>query len=136
MRDNGQLSKKVKLENGVPQGSVLSVTFFLATFNDVTENLSKPVKNSKFADNVTTYCRAKDLQTSEKLIQKCLNSLQDWSNITGFKFSTTKTKCIIFSKNKFQSRNPVLHMSNIELIATITIKILGIILDKNLTWLP
>ena len=70
VRVNGQL------ENSVPQGSVLSVTLFLVSFNDVNNCFKYPVKSSKFADDITFYCKGKDPKITEKLIQESLNSLQ------------------------------------------------------------
>ena len=137
VRVNGFLSKQIILENGVPQGSVLSVTLFLISFNDITGCISRPIKKSIFADDLTIYCSGKDLKTTQKLVQSCLDELQKWANKTGFKFSKTKSTCIVFSKNKkINNLNPVLHISKHKLEVVNTIKILGLIFDEKLSWIP
>lgn len=73
VRVNGHLSKRVKLENGVPQGSVLSVTLFSISFNDITKCIPRPLKKSVFADDVTVYCSVKDFFITREIVQHCLN---------------------------------------------------------------
>ena len=136
VRVNRQLSRKTELKNGVPQGSVLSVTLFLVAFNDVDKCFTNPVKSSKFADDITMYCKGKDLETTEQLMQESLTALQKWSETTGFKFSPTKTKCIPFSRGQKQSKKPELYLNEQELPVTQTVKILGLSLDDKLTWKP
>ena len=75
VRVNGFLSKRVELINEVPQGSVLSVTLFLITFNDITRCIPRPIKKSIFADDLTVYCSGKDLLTTQEVLQDCLNNL-------------------------------------------------------------
>ena len=50
VRLDGHLSKKVILENGIPQGSVLSVTLFLIIFK-ITNFIPRATKKSLFADD-------------------------------------------------------------------------------------
>ena len=132
VRVNGFLSKQIIFENGVPQGSVLSVTLFLISFNDITGCIPRPIKKSIFADDLTIYCSGKDIKTIQKLVQSCLNELQKWTNKKGFKFSKTISTCIVFSKSKKNNLNPDLHISKHKLKAVNTIKILGLIFDEKL----
>lgn len=134
VRVNNHLSEKIKLENGVPQGSVLSPTLFLISFNDVSKCFETPVKCSIYADDITAYCKGKNLDITENTMQKSLNSLQNWSKTTGYKFSSTKSNCIIFSKAKPNAKNPQLKINNQILPITNTIKILGLNFDNQLKW--
>lgn len=43
------LSDHVEIEDGLPQGLVISVTSFLVTINDIFNNIQKPVKYTLFA---------------------------------------------------------------------------------------
>ena len=136
VRVNGQLSKKIELENGVPQGSVLSVTLFLISFNDVNNCFKYSVKSSKFANDITFYCKGKEPETIVKLIQKSLESLQEWSDAIGYQFSTTKSMCIPFAKTRSHDINPTLYLNSQKLKVVDTIKILGLLFNKRLTWKP
>ena len=59
VRVNNTLSQIIKTENGVPQGSVMSVTLFLIAINDILAPLRPPVKGLLFADDLTIFCSGK-----------------------------------------------------------------------------
>lgn len=65
---NGFLSKQVTLQNGVPQGSVLSVTLFLMAINEVTQQIPLPIKISMYADDITLLCKGSNLDTIIQLL--------------------------------------------------------------------
>ena len=115
VRVNGILSKRVELINGVPQGSILSVTLFLITFNDITRCISRPIKKSIFADDLTVYCSGEDLLTTQELLQDFLDNLLNWGQKIGFKFSNSKSVRILFSKSKNGNYEPALYLNDHEL---------------------
>jgi hypothetical protein len=88
------------IENGLPQGAVLSVSLFLVAINDIGNNFPSLVKYKLFADDCNIYCSGTNLVTSSQLSQESLNTLAIWSSKTGFIFSTTKSQGIIFNKKK------------------------------------
>lgn len=94
------LSNIHTIENGLPQGFLLSVTLFLAEINDIYNNLPFPVKYKFFADDCNIYCYGTNYATSAKLLQKSLNILSQWALRTGFIFSPSKNQGIIFSNKK------------------------------------
>ena len=61
-------------EEGVPEGSILSVTLFSININNLICN------------------RSKHIHTIECQLQQCLNKIQKWALENGFKFSKTKTQ--------------------------------------------
>lgn len=93
------LSDIAMQENGIPQGSVLSVILFLVAINDVCESIRYPVQYLCYADDVVIFCRDRDKEYIAENIQNSINYLQAWADTSGFKFSTTKTKCMYF-KNR------------------------------------
>jgi ribonuclease HI len=134
VRINNFLSKTISVENGLPQGSVLSVILFLIAINDVLTVIDKPVKSYLFADDLTITCSGRTLEPTAKLIQNTLNNLQKWSSKTGFKFSKTKTEFIIFTKKINQNITIELSL-NEQLIKEVNnVKILGLTFDKKMTW--
>ena len=86
-----------------------------------------------FADDLTIFCRGKNIYTTEKIIQETLNNLFNWILTNGFKFSPSKTECLIFSKNSDYKENLQLTMDNKPLTQVQNIKILGIF-DQKLNW--
>lgn len=133
VRVNEHLSEEKILTNGVPQGSVLSVTLFLIAMNKIFADIRSPVKGSLYADDVVLYTRGKNIKTTSRLLQKAINSLEKWSAKTGFSFSPEKTKCICFSK-KGSSALPPLTLNGRTIQYVEEIKYLGVIFDCQLTW--
>lgn len=120
-------------DNGLPQGSSLSVTLFLIAINDLPNIIQKPAQISLFADDANIYCRGKNPKLTEKILQKTLDNLHTWSQTNGFKFSPSKTKHIFFSKNQMTLK-PEYTLDNTIVPITDTIKILGLQFDHKLTW--
>jgi len=105
VRALSELSKIHHIENGLPQGSVISVTVFLLAINDIFKNIPKPTKHLLFADDCHIYCSGQNTKISIEILQNSLNILQDWSHKTGFKFSASKIQCIAFHTSPKQTYN-------------------------------
>ena len=89
-RVGNTLSSPFKLEEGVPQGSVLSVTCFTVAINSVIGEISSPVRASLFVDDLAVYCTADEAESACRYIQKSINSISEWAKHNGFKFSPVK----------------------------------------------
>ncbi|VVC43962.1 Reverse transcriptase domain [Cinara cedri] len=96
VRAHAELLKIHQTENGLPQGSVIRVTMFLLTINDIFKNIPKPTKHLLFADDCHIYCSRQNIKTTAEILQNSLDILHDWSLKTGFKFSAGKSQCITF----------------------------------------
>ncbi|XP_043264182.1 uncharacterized protein LOC122404313, partial [Colletes gigas] len=136
VRINSTLSEKTLINNGVPQGSVLSVTFFLLAIDEISSIIKAPVKCTLFADDFNLFVSGKNIKTSEDIMQKTLNQISLFSAKTGLKFSESKSKVIVFNRNFLEQDNPTLRLGNHILSITNQIRILGLIFDSRLTWVP
>lgn len=133
VQTNGSLSQTKTLENGTPQGSVLSVTLFLIAVNDVNDLIEKPTRSSMFADDLVIYAAGKNIVSVSKLLQSSIDNLIKWTKESGFQFSPDKTKCVLFSRRVVRE-NPSLKMGNSDLSFAESAKFLGVIFDKKLNW--
>lgn len=133
VKANGTLSEPKSIQNGVPQGSILSVTLFLLAINEIISIVPPPAKTYLFADDLTILYKGKTETITQKFLQEVLIKLQEWSIKSGFTFSKIKTKFITFCR---QHKPPKinLHLGNLNLEEVSSIKILGIIFDNKLTW--
>lgn len=122
-------------ENGIPQGSSLSVSLFLVAINDISNTIQNPTKYTLFADDLIIFFRSKHTSTVQFFLQETINNISKWSNETGFIFSPSKSQSIYFTKNK-KSIEPKFKINGLEIPNKNTMKILGIIFDKKLTWVP
>ena len=134
IRANGVTSKQVTIDNGVPQGSILSVTLFLLAINDILNNISLPVKGFLFSDDLIFFCKGNNTLTTEALLQDTINKIQSWASKTGFKFSQNKSQCIYFSRRSNNSYNPNIYLNQKRIKVVNHIKLLGLIFDQKLSW--
>ena len=125
------------LENGCPQGSVLSPILFNVIINSF-ENALGDVPNlslSQFADDSAIWTKHSSPRFALKKIQSALDKIEMWSQLWGFTISTLKTKAIIFCRrvvNIGSLQKLTLFGRDIEFSDQITF--LGMTLDKTLTW--
>ena len=70
------LSSPCRVEEGVPQGSVLSVTCFAVAINSIINEVSSAVCASLFVDDLAIYCTAYDAASACRYLQKYINCLQ------------------------------------------------------------
>ncbi|XP_016658134.1 uncharacterized protein LOC107883144 [Acyrthosiphon pisum] len=128
-----QTSNTFMLENGVPQGSPLSIFLFQTAINNLPSIITNPAKSIIFADDTYIYIRGTQISAMTGTLQKCLNDLFEWCFKAGFIFSPQKTKCILFS-NKRKLTKPKLFLGTSRLPFVEDISILGLTFDKKLSW--
>ena len=128
------LSSPFKLEEGVPQGSVLSVTCFAVAINSVISEISSLVRGSLFVDDLGIYCTAYDAESACRHRQKSINSIRKSAKHNSFKFSTSKTVAIRFSRRRRQDDVPHLKLDGAILPYADEVKFMGMIFNSNLTW--
>ena len=114
-------------ENGVPQGSVLSVTLFAIAVNSVMTCIRPPVEGLLYVDDLTIVCKSANLNLASRQIQLTLNHLFDWSHQTGFCFSPTKTVCVHFCRKRNCFVDPDLFLGNRQLQFVDEVRYLGLL---------
>lgn len=134
VRINTTISMKTTIENGVPQGGVLSILCFLLAMNNIVSKIPLPIKCRLFADDLNITIKTKDPLTAETLLQATLNNLEKWSsNETGLDFSAEKTKCVLFTKKR-KYYQPLLKLNGTALPFVTHHSFLGVIFDCRLNW--
>lgn len=136
VKTNNCLSEVKIQENGVPQGEILSVTLFLIAMNKIVNFIPRMTKVAIFADDLVIFQKGKNITTLKAQLQNTINNLQKWSQSTGFNFSVPKTKAMHFCKLRKPHTDPILKLKGTNITYVNSIKFLGLILDKKLTWLP
>ena len=123
-------------EEGVPQGSILSVTLFSIKINNIVKALNPGVDCSLYVDDFLICYRSKHIHTIERQLQQCLNKIQKWALENGFKFSKTKTQCMHFCQLRGLHNDPVLKLDGVDIPVVDQYKFLGIIFDRKLSFIP
>lgn len=121
-------------ETGVPQGEILSVYLFLIAINSVSNFIPQRVEFMLYADDLTIYVHSRSINLCKIRLQKTLNSLSKWCSISGFTFSTTKTKAIHFTRLRKHTL-PIELTINTQHIEFVNSHVyLGMNFDRKLTW--
>ena len=123
-------------EEGVPQGSILSVTLFSIKINNIVKALNPGVDCSLYVDDFLICYRSKHIHTIERQLQQCLNKIQKWALENGFKFSKSKTQCMHFCLLRGLHNDPVLRLDGVEIPVVAQYKFLGVIFDRKLSFIP
>lgn len=95
---DGEASESVRVESGVPQGTVLGPLAFLCHINDLPDCVKSTVR--LFADDCLLYRRIRTRQDHLQL-QTDLRSLEEWAAKWGMRFNAKK--CYVMSINNKSS---------------------------------
>lgn len=134
VRYEDQLSDTTIQENGVPQGSVLAVTFFLLAVDSIKDFLPKDTFIKMYADDITIAVISKSAKWTRIKTQKILDSIQKWSDETGFQISAQKSAIMhVGKRRKLQNQPPpTLNLEKITLVNNQ--KLLGVWIDNKFSY--
>ena len=132
---NGIQSEWKVLEAGVPQGSVLGPLLFLVYINDLPENIKAKMK--LFADDSSLFTRVSDVNSTHRLLENDLRTIEKWGHQWKMVFNPDITKQaveVIFSAKKDKTNHPLLEFNNIPVARKPFTKHLGLYLDEKLSF--
>ena len=127
------ISEPHTLEQGVPQGSVLSCTLFSLAINGILKSVPDGIESLLYVDDLLIYCSGTYVPSLERRIQIAVNKINSWAISHGFTFSAPKTNRIHFHRKR-KSQPPLkITLNNRNIPNRESIKYLGMIIDSNLT---
>lgn len=135
VKANGTLSKETEMENGLCQGSVISVTLFLIAIDTICLGLPSGVKALLFADDVVLIATDTNQKNLFKKLQSALKWVETWEQRTGFKISTEKCATVVFKNSRSRKQKSQRLKINCEpILEKSSHKCLGVTLDQHLTY--
>jgi hypothetical protein len=126
------LSDPVKVNSGVPQGSILGPLLFIIFTNDFTEKV-KDCEKSSYADDSKLSKVINSLFDCQKL-QESIDILHDWSIKNGMVLNIEKCAVITFSRKRSADLSFDYTIDGCTLKRVTEIRDLGVILDSQLTF--
>lgn len=127
-----EVSKQHVVENGTPQGSVVSPTLFSIMINDIFVNISPDMGRSLFADDGAIWKRGRNIKYVTRKMQEGVSQVEEWGIKWGFRFSIDKSKVMLFTRCKVRDLNLKLYDGIIERVESF--RFLGVHFDERLTW--
>ena len=132
---DGHLSKSVKMQEGVPQGGVISPTLFLLYITNITTVLPRHVSNILHADDLAVWSASEYTTSSAYRIQEAVNKVEQWTNDWGLQISEVKTQATVFSLSTSKEKVTI-KLGDKTLPQVETPTFLGVKLDTRLSWEP
>lgn len=118
----GVNSQSRSVANGVPQGSILGPILFLIFINDLPSAIDAG-RCILFADDTTVLASSKNIQDLDALNNIIKHKTSQWFSANKLKVNDAKSQTILFSSDKKAEKSE-------------PVKLLGIMFDTFLTWLP
>lgn len=142
------LSDEAEVLFGVPQGSILGPTLFLIYINELCDMTLHNGKVITYADDTVLLFHGRTWPEVESIANNGLNTVSRWLRNNLLTINIAKTKYIAFSlNNSTQPKQPLnlqMHGASCSqlqkscncqyLETTDSIKYLGVLIDKNLSW--
>ncbi|GFT57957.1 probable RNA-directed DNA polymerase from transposon X-element [Trichonephila clavipes] len=129
-------SHKFIQDQGVPQGSVLSVTLFNIHMSNILHQLPPSVRGMLYVDDLQVSCQGSDMRLIERQLQTTVSRLVQWCDQNGHTISPSKSSCVHFCRKRNLHPDPSIHIGHIQIPVVSAVRFLGVIFDCKLTFLP
>lgn len=120
--------------NGIPQGSVLSVTLFAIAINGVADNLPTGVTPLLYVDDLVIIKTGKITEDIDLALQESINIIKHNATMKGLQISKTKTNCMHFCRLRTPHNEPTLSLEVTPIPTKDKVSFLGLTLDRKLKW--
>ena len=134
---NGLFSEPKKISFGVPQGSILGPLMFLIYINDLPSNINV-CDTEMYADDTSLSCFAKSVSDLQTKMSITLDILSKWCRDNCLVINSSKTYFMVLCNRQKRAYLKLhelnLALCNENLVYKDCIKVLGLLIDQNLSW--
>jgi len=126
------LSMTKRLENGTPQGSVLSPILFSLMINDLPKRITSHA--ALYADDVCFWECGSDVTLLNQLCQRSLTKVCHWCEECGFKIFSNKSAAVLFTRKHNPAPISLLLQDGTRLPLKKEYKCSGLTLPRNVSY--
>uniref|UniRef100_A0A8C7X350 Reverse transcriptase domain-containing protein n=1 Tax=Oryzias sinensis TaxID=183150 RepID=A0A8C7X350_9TELE len=130
---NGVKSTLLDVPVGLPQGSILGPLLFSMYINDL-PNTCGNVEFQMYADDAVIFTSAKNIQEAASILTSALVPVNEWLSKSCLLLNTTKTVCMMFTKQPLDIKHSGIFLEGQELEIVSKFKYLGVTLDSTLSF--
>ena len=132
---NGKESQLKPAENGVPQGSILSVTLFLIAMQPIFTTCPPDVQVLLYADDVLLVSSGRSTSQVRKQLRAAVHSIVEWTTSVGFCIAPKKSQLIHICSENHRKRGRAIKINNTPIPRVRKMRILGVLVDTRLNFL-
>lgn len=132
---NGMESQLKSAENGVAQGSILSVTLFLIAMQPIFTICPPDVQVLLYADDVLLVSTGGSTSQVRKQLRAAVCSIVEWTTSVGFNIAPKKSQLIHFCSLNHRKRGRAIKINNTPIPRVRKMRILGVLVDSRLNFL-
>ena len=133
VRIGGHFSDSLPIENGVPQGAVVSPILFNVMMMDFPAP-PLAINLLLYADDISFYTQVNTPVNAEAVLQPYIDEVYRWGRKWKFKFPPEKSSAVVFTRAYKPGSDPLLFMHGHRIKTEKTVKFLGVIFDNKLRW--
>lgn len=128
-------SETVDMGLGVPQGSILGPLCFLLYINNLKDHIPVHSEVIAYADDASFMCKANSKIQLKERCENLIHIVKKYIQDHNMRMNVAKTQTILFKiGNNGVQDNFALDIEGENIESSSDIKLLGITIDKNLTW--
>ena len=130
---NNEQSSTLRVNSGVPQGSILGPTIFILFLNDITAGLSPGTNITMYADDTKIWRRIESPE-DHIILQTDIDQLLNWAEANQMIFHPDKCKVLAVSNGNSHVGDHIYKMADRDIDPTALEKDLGIHVNSKLNW--
>ena len=137
VRLDGVNGSSMKLQQGVPQGSVLSPLLFLFYINGIRDEAPEGTFISMYEDDIAVWSQHKDRVIAQEAVQIAVNNFGAWSEEHRLMLNPSKCEVAFFSTDPAEANwSPSIQLNGQAFAFNRTPTFLGVMYDRTLSFRP